>query len=86
MKNLLCAIIIYILTVHNSFGQEFFPMNLKSLVAAEKTEDGIKITPNSYFLNEKEFFRTDDLLFINKKSAEKVKFSSSVNENKEEIR
>ena len=86
MKTLICTIVLYALTLCNSFGQDFFPMNLKSLVAIEKTGEKNKIVPNTYFLNEKGFFEADDLLFINKKTTEKVKFSSSVNDNKEEIR
>ncbi|RZL30159.1 MAG: hypothetical protein EOP00_36830, partial [Pedobacter sp.] len=86
MKNLISTLILCTITIYNSFGQDFFPMNLKSLIAVEKTGDKSKIIPNSYFLNEKGFFWADDLLFINKKTIEKVKFSSIVVENKEEIR
>jgi len=74
------------LITDKSFGQEFFPMNLKSLISIEKKGDKNTIKPNDYFLNEKGFIWADDLLFINKKSSEKVKFSSNSIQDKEEIR
>lgn len=86
MRILTCIILFYGLTIHKSFGQEFFPTNLKSLISVENVEGKSKLKPNDYFLNEKEFFWADDLLFINKKTTEKVKFSCNTSESKEEIR
>ena len=86
MKNLTCTIVLCALTACSSFGQDFFPMNLKSLIEVVKVEGKSKIIPNSYYLNEKEFFLVDDLFFVNKKTTERVKFSSNVNGEKEELR
>ena len=86
MRILICIAIIMGLTIDKSSSQEFFPMNLKSLISVEKTGDKMEIKPNSYFLNEKGFFLADDLLFVNKQSGEKVKLSSNISQDKEEIR
>lgn len=86
MKNLICSIVLFSLTLGKSFGQEFFPMNLKSLIAVDNAGGKSNITPNSYFLNEKGFFMADDLSFINKKTNERVNFFCNVKENTEEIR
>ena len=86
MKNLTCTIVLLTLTVCSSFSQDFFPMNLKSLIEVQKVEGKSKIIPNSYYLNEKEFLMVDDLFYVNKKTTERVKFSSNIMGDKEEIR
>ena len=86
MRIIIFTVLMLGLMTDKSLGQEFFPTNLKSLISIEKTGDKNTLKPNDYFLNEKEFVWVDDLLFVNKKTAEKVKFSSKMGQDKEEIR
>ncbi|RZJ65834.1 MAG: hypothetical protein EOO47_25640, partial [Flavobacterium sp.] len=61
-------------------------MNFRTLVTAKSVDGKTQIEANSYFLNEKGFFWVDDSTFVNSKTSERIAFSLTQKENKEEIR
>lgn len=74
-------VLIFMLMISKSFAQEFYPLNLISLINDENLPKNKIININEYQLTEKGFVWESDSLYVNKKSSEMVKFSA----NKEEF-
>lgn len=74
-------VFIFMLMISKSFAQEFYPLNLISLINDENLPKNKIININEYQLIEKGFVWQNDSLYVNKKTSELVKFSA----NKEEF-
>ncbi|TDG36408.1 hypothetical protein EZJ43_07775 [Pedobacter changchengzhani] len=87
MKKITYSIVaIFMLIASNSFAQEFYPLNLISLITDENLPKSKIININDYQLIEKGFDRMDDSLYVNKKSSEVVQFSANNKGNTTTIR
>ena len=87
MKKLSILLVLVItLSTTNLFAQEFYPLNLISLISDENLPENKVITVNDYQLIEKGFAWEDDNLYVNNKSTEIVKFSANKEESKTTIR
>ena len=87
MKKLSILLVLVItLSTTNLFAQEFYPLNLISLISDENLPENKVITVNDYQLIEKGFAWEDDNLYVNNKSTEIVKFSADKEESKTTIR
>lgn len=87
MKKITFSIVaIFMLIASNSFAQEFYPLNLISLITDENLPKDKIININDYQLVEKGFDEMDDSLYVNKKSTEVVKFSVNKKENNTTIK
>ena len=74
------------LSTSNLFAQEFYPLNLISLINDENLPENKIININDYQLIEKGFVLDDDSLYVNKKSTELVKFHANKERNSNTIR
>ncbi|MGV8993709.1 MAG: hypothetical protein ACOH1O_06355 [Flavobacterium sp.] len=87
MKKLSILLVLVItLSTTNLFAQEFYPLNLISLISDENLPENKIITVNDYQLIEKGFAWEDDNLYVNNKSTEIVKFSANKEESNTTIR
>lgn len=80
--------LLFVLTLlmTNIFAQEFYPLNLISLIIDEDIADHKIIKINDYQLIEKGFSWENDSSYINKKSTEIVNFSVRKKHNIDELR
>lgn len=70
-------VLIFMLMISKSFAQEFYPLNLISLINDENLPKNKIININEYQLTEKGFVWENDSLYVNKKSSEMVNFSAN---------
>ncbi len=77
---------IFMVITSNIFVQEFYPLNLISLITDENLPENALIKMNDYQLIEKGFSWENDSLYVNKNSVEMVTFSASKKQNIVEVR
>ena len=82
----LSLLFVLALFTSNSFAQEFYPLNLISLITDENLPENTLIKINDYQLLEKGFSWKNDSSYVNKKSTELVNFSTSKNPGIKEVR
>ena len=85
-KSSILLFFIITLSTSNLFAQEFYPLNLISLINDENLPENKIININDYQLIEKGFVLEDDSLYVNKKSTELVKFYANKKGNSTTIR